>query len=154
VDETAVIAEKISDIVLENCPENKQMYYLAGDTSISCVLTLVDKADRSRSTFEIAESLKPHFENIAGCEISCSSASTISLGSGSELNVQLTGDDFGTLEMIADDLMTQIYALGDVAELKTSLSKQMPEVKVTIKREAASQYGLTAATIGAAVRAE
>ena len=154
VDETAVVADRISDIVLEHCPENKQMYYLASDRSITCVLTLVDKADRTRSTFEIAESLKPHFEDFAGCEISCSSSSSISLGSGSDINVQLTGDDFGTLELIADDLMTQIYALGDVAELKTSLSKQMPEVKVTIKREAASQYGLTAATIGAAVRAE
>ena len=154
LDETAVIADRITDIVEENCPECKQMYYIAGDESVTFAVALVDKTERERSTFQIAESLKPHFEDFAGCEINCTSSSTISMGAGSDINVQLTGDDFGTLEMIADDLMTQIYALGDVAELKTSLARQIDEVKVTVKREAASQYGLTAATIGMAVRAE
>ena len=154
IEEATAIADRLTEIVSANCPESKQLYYLAGEDSVSLTLTLVDKADRNRSTFQIVETLKPLFEDIAGCEITCNSASTISLGAGSDINVQLTGDDFGTLELIADDLMAQIYALGDVALLETSLADQVPEVKVTIKREAASQYGLTAATIGAAVRSE
>ena len=154
VDESSVIADRITAVVADNCPELKQMYYIANPESVTFVVTLADKADRARSTFEITESLKPHFENFAGCEISCSSGSTLSMSSGNDINVKLTGDDFGTLEMIANDLMTQIYALDDVAELETSLAKQVPEVKVTMKRAAASQYGLTAATVGAAVRAE
>ena len=154
VDESAAIADRITDIVEAECPELQQMYYTAAPESVTFMVTLVGKTERDRSTFAVAESLKPHFEDFAGCEISCTSNSTMSLGSGSDINVRLTGDDFGTLEMIADDLMTQIYALGDVAELETSQAKQVPEVKVTMKRAAASQYGLTAATVGAAVRAE
>ena len=154
VDESAEIADRITAIVERECPELQQMYYQASPESVTFAATLVNKADRQRSTFDVAEQLKPHFEDIAGCEISCTSTSTMSLGSGSDINIQITGDDFNTLEMIADDLMTQIYALGDVAELETSLAKQVPEVKVTMKRSAASQYGLTAATVGAAVRSE
>lgn len=154
VDESAAIADRITAIVDEECPELEQMYYIAGDESVTFMVTLVDKTQRERTTFAVAESLKPHFEDFAGCEISCTSSSTMSIGSGSDINIQLTGDDFGTLEMIADDLMTQIYALGDVAELDTSLAKQVDEVKVTMKRSTAAQYGLTAATVGAAVRAE
>ena len=154
VDESTAISDRISAIVERECPEAKQIYYLAGAESVSFTVTLVDKSERDRSTFQVAEDLKPHFEDIAGCEITCGSASTFSLGSSDEINVQITGDDFSTLEMIADDLMTQIYALGDVAELETSQAKQVPEVKVTMNRPAASQYGLTAATVGAAVRGE
>jgi len=153
VDESA-IADQITTIVEEECPELEQMYYIASPESVTFMVTLADKAERDRTTFAVAESLKPHFEDFAGCEINCSSSSSMSIGSGSDISVKLTGDDFGTLEMIADDLMTQIYALGDVAELKTSLARQVDEVKVTMKRSAASQYGLTAATVGAAVRAE
>ncbi len=154
VDESAAIADRISAIVEEECPDLKQMYYIASPESVTYMVTLVDKAERDRTTFAAAEALKPRFEDFAGCEITCSSSSTMSVGSGSDINIELTGDDFGTLEMIADDLMSQIYALGDVAELETSLAKQVPEVKVSMKRSAAAQYGLTAATVGAAVRAE
>jgi len=154
VDETAEICDRITQVVERECPELAQLYYLAGNESSSFNITLVDKTQRQRSTFEVAEALKPHLEDFAGCEISCTSSSTLSLGSGGDINIRVTGDDFSTLEMIADDLMEQIYALGDVAELKTSQAKRVPEVKVTMNRPAASQYGLTAATVGAAVRAE
>ena len=39
-------------------------------------------------------------------------------------------------------------------DVKDSLSDQVPQVRVTVDREAAAQYGLTAAAIGGAVRSE
>ena len=39
-------------------------------------------------------------------------------------------------------------------DVDNSLSEKVPQVKVYLNREAASQYGLTAAAVGAAVRAE
>ena len=38
--------------------------------------------------------------------------------------------------------------------MESSLADKVPQVRVTMNREAASQYGLTAASVGAAVRAE
>ena len=55
--------------------------------------------------------------------------------------------------MIADDLTAQIAALPDAVNVKNSLSEQVPQVKVAVNREAAAQYGLTAAD-GGAVRSE
>ena len=72
--------------------------------------------------------------------------------SGSDISVDISGEDFATLSMIADDLAAQISALPDAVEVSSSVAAQVPQVKVTINREAASQYGLTAAQIGAAVR--
>ena len=56
--------------------------------------------------------------------------------------------------MIAGDLKRRSLRWRMRKNVDTSLSEQVPEVKVTVNREAAAQYGLTAATIGAAVRAE
>ena len=39
-------------------------------------------------------------------------------------------------------------------DVTSSVAEQVPQVKVTMNREAASQYGLTAAQVGAAVRSE
>ena len=56
--------------------------------------------------------------------------------------------------MIADDLLGEISQLEDAVDVVSSVAEQVPQVSVTINREAASQYGLTAASIGAAVRSE
>ena len=73
---------------------------------------------------------------------------------GSDIGINITGDDYNTLEMIAEDLVQEISALPDAVEVSSSVAVQVPEVKVTMKREAAAGYGLTAAQVGAAVRSE
>jgi HAE1 family hydrophobic/amphiphilic exporter-1 len=91
-------------------------------------------------------------QDIAGCELSVVASDMTSMMSGSEISVDVTGDDFTTLSMIADDLAAQISALPDAVEVSSSVADQVPQVTVSINRENASQYGLTAAQIGAAVR--
>jgi HAE1 family hydrophobic/amphiphilic exporter-1 len=91
-------------------------------------------------------------QDIAGCEISIMASDMTSMMSGSEISVDINGDDFTTLSMIADDLASQIGALPDAIEVSSSVADQVPQVTISIKRESASMYGLTAAQIGAAVR--
>ncbi len=42
----------------------------------------------------------------------------------------------------------EISQLEDAVDVVSSVSEQVPQVEVTINRQAASQYGLTAASIG------
>ena len=154
VEESSAIADRISAIVERECPELDEMYYIAGDESVTFMVNLIPKTERTRSSFAVAEGLKPYLDDIAGCEITCTSSTTMSMSTGSDVHITLTGDDFGTLEMIANDLITQLEATGNYNEMDTSLAAQVPQVKITMNREAASQYGLTAATVGAAVRSE
>lgn len=154
VHETAAVSDRVTRIIEEHCPELDQMYYVSNEESSSVMVNLIPRAQRERSSFAIAEGLKPYLDDIAGCEITCSSSTTLSMGTGADVNIKLNGDDFGTLEMISKDLISQLEAHGNFNELDTSLAAQVPQVKVTMNREAASQYGLTAATVGAAVRSE
>lgn len=93
-------------------------------------------------------------QDIAGCEITASASQMTGMTSGDDISVEITGDDYDTLAMVAGDLTNQISALPDAVDVTNSLSEQVPQVKVTMRREAAAQYGLTAAAVGAAVRAE
>ena len=152
VDETAAIAERISVIAEENVPELTSMYYTAGNESASVTLTLPSRHERSRSSEDVADDMRALLQDIAGCEISIMASDMTSMMSGSEISVDIRGEDFTTLSMIADDLGSQIRALPDAIEVSSSVADQVPQVKVTINRDTASQYGLTAAQIGAAVR--
>ena len=163
LEESTAIADRVTAIVQREVPELDEMYYLASNgssmmsagNSVTMGLTLVDKSDRDRSAFDIVDDLRSALQDIAGCEITVS-ASSMSMGttSGDDISVEIQGDDYDTLEMISNDLAQQISALPDAINVESSLADKVAQVRVTMKREASSQYGLTAATVGAAVRAE
>ena len=154
VHETTAIADRVAAIALEEIPEMESIYYSTQAKSASVSVTLVEKSQRQRSTDEVADDLRPLLQDIAGCEISVVSSDMTAMMGGSEISVDITGADYGTLSMIAADLASQISALPDAVEVSTTVADQIPQVEITMNREAASMYGLTAATVGAAVRSE
>ena len=161
LEESAAIADRVAAIVEREVPELDEMYYIvtSGGSSmmggdVTMGVMLVDKEERERSAFEIEDALREAVQDIAGCEITVSASSSMSMGSGNDINLEITGDDYDTLELIANDLTAQIAKLPDAVDVDNSLSEKVPQVKVYLNREAAAQYGLTAASVGAAVRAE
>ena len=155
LNETAVIADRVSGIVEAETPEIEEMFYIASDESVTMMMDIGSKSRRERSSNEIAIALRTALEDVAGCEITVSASdSEAMMGGGGDIAVVISGDDYGTLEFLTNDLITQISALPDTVNVTSSLSDEVPQVKVTVNREAAAQYGLTAAAIGGAVRSE
>lgn len=162
LEEASAIADRVTAIVEREVPELDDMYYLASSgssmmssgTSVTMGLNLVGKAERDRSAFDIQDDLRTALQDIAGCEITVSTSSMAMGTSSDDISVEISGDDYDTLEMISNDLAAQIAALPDAINVESSLADKVPQVRVTMNREAASQYGLTAASVGAAVRAE
>lgn len=154
LEQTTAIADRIVSIVQEKVPELDSVYYISQDESATLNLTLTDKEDRERSSTQIANDLREELRDIAGCEITCDASGMSAMMGGSDISVEVTGTDYGTLTMIADDLVGQISRLEDAVDVKSSVAQQVPQVTITMNREAAAQYGLTAATVGGAVRSE
>ena len=155
LDDTSAISERVSAICMDNVPELDYLYYTAQGESGSVNLVLVDKSKRDRGVDDVANDLRPLLQDIAGCEITISSSDMTSMmSSGSDISVDITGTDNATLALIANDLAQQIGQLPDAVDVTSSLARQVPQVTVTMRRDAAAQYGLTAAGVGAAVRAE
>lgn len=155
VKDTAVIADKIVDIAMDSVPELESIYHITQPENSSVNLVLSDKEKRERSSSDVAQAMRELVRDIAGCEITVSASDmTALMGSGADISVDITGNDYETLTMIADDLAARIGQLPDAVDVTTSEAKEVEQVTVTMNREAASQYGLTAATVGAAVRSE
>ena len=162
MEDTAAIEDRIAAIAVDTIPEMEQIYYSTGSsTSImssssgaSVTISLVDLDQRHRSSADIAKQLRRDLQDIAGCELTVSTSSTMSMSTDSDISVELTGDDYDRLAETADDLANQISALPDAINVESSAGEQTPRVAVKINRENASRFGLNAATIGGLVRGE
>ena len=154
VEETTAISDRVAAIVQREVPELESMYYMASAESTTMSLNLVDKTQRDRSSVQVANDLRDSLQDIAGCEITVDASGMTAMMGGSNISVEITGEDYNTLSMIAEDLANQIAQLPDAVNVTTSVAEQVDQVKITMNREAAAQYGLTAATVGAAVRSE
>ena len=155
LNETSVIADRVTAIVEAEVPEVEEMFYIAYNESVTMMLDIGSKSQRARGSNDIAIALRAAVQDIAGCEITVSASDAdMMMGGGGDIAVNIEGDDYDTLAFLADDLISQIEALPDAVNVKSSLSDEVPQVKVSVNREAAAQYGLTAASIGQAVRSE
>lgn len=162
MEDTAAIEDRIAAIAVDTIPELEQIYYSTGSsTSImssssgaDVTISLVDLDQRDRSSANIAKQLRRDLQDIAGCELTVSTSSTMSMSTDSDISVELTGDDYDQLAETADDLANRIGALPDAINVESSAGEQTPRVAVKINRENASRFGLNAATIGGLVRGE
>ena len=162
MEDTAAIEDRIAAIAVDTIPELEQIYYSTGSsTSImssssgaSVTISLVDLDQRDRSSADIAKQLRHDLQDIAGCELTVSTSSTMSMSTDSDISVELTGDDYDQLAETAEDLANQISALPDAINVESSAGEQTPRVAVKINRENASRFGLSATAIGGLVRGE
>ncbi|MGM9578694.1 MAG: efflux RND transporter permease subunit [Evtepia sp.] len=162
LEDTIAYGDRIMGIVQENCPELDNMYMTiggnlmsSGTESASITVNLVGRQERDRSSKEVARDLNDHFRDIAGCEITVGASSMVdSISSGNDIEVNVSGPDYDMLTRIANDLTQQIASLEDAENVANSLENNIPAIKIEVNHAAAAQYGLTTATIGAAVRAE
>lgn len=165
LEDVSAMADRAVDIALEQVPEIESIYYSTGGASMSTTSTansasitvnLVDKSDRDRTSQQVADDLRPYMQDLAGAEISVEASGTMDMSSmtGDAISVTLRGDDYEKLSQTAEQLAGELAALPGAIEVSSSASDQVPEVEITLNRANASRFGLTAATIGQAVRGE
>ena len=164
LDDAEEFGDRVEQIMVDTIPEIESIYYTSGGsgmststgTSVSVTANLVDRGDRDRSASEIAKRLRSDLADLAGCEITVSSAGMMDMSSmtGTAISVTLTGDDYDLLTETADELVDRLSEIPDAVDVKSSASEQVPEVDITINRANAARYGLTAGAIGSAVRTE
>lgn len=154
-EQSMAFADKVAVLIEENCPELDSLCYYTETASASIIVNLVKKNERDRSSKEVAASLRDATRDVAGCKISVSAGSMMTMGSsGTPISVKISGDSYGVLTQIANELKTQIAVLPGAINVKSSVEDATPAVKVKVKRDTAAMYGMNIATIGGAVRAE
>lgn len=160
MEETSAIEDRVTQIAMDTIPEIEMVYASTGGSGLmnsgsSVTIKLVSMEERDRSSQDVADQLREDLADIAGCELTVSSASsTMSSSSSTALSLQLSGDDYDELVATGDKLVDKISAIPDAIDVKSSAADEEPRVSVKINRSNATRFGLTAATIGSAVRGQ
>lgn len=172
---TADITNKVEGI-LETIPEADTIYTAVGGNAMASMVggmtggstnigsinvTLVPKEQRTRTTDEIVEWVNQQVKNIPGANITVLSMNDVASGAtgggtasvmGAPISVDIKGDDMDMLADVADDIKELVETVPGVTSATTSVGEGAPELRLTIDRYKASQYGLNAATIASTVQ--
>lgn len=112
---------------------------------------LLDLAQRKRGVVEISDEIRNRIKDIAGAKMSVSTSSSMMI-SGDPISITIKGEDLDTLKKIGDDFVEVVKNIAGTREVKSSYEDGVPEVQISVNREAASRYGLTAAQIASGIR--
>jgi len=150
--------------LIEQIPEVKSVFTSTGNSgsyisigsssnSGSITVMLEDLKDRNRSSKEVSDEIREILKDIPGAEISVSEASMMSMSmGGGAISISVKGDDLDTLKNIGDDFVDIINTVDGTREVSSSYEDGIPEVQIISDRSIASQYGLTTAQIGSAIK--
>ncbi|MBK6748305.1 efflux RND transporter permease subunit [Ottowia sp.] len=122
-----------------------------GKTNASIYVRLTDRHQRRRSAEEMSAVLRERLRQVPG--ITVTQAGLLEpVGGQKQIEFSLQGPDQAELERLARPLMERLRAIPGLVDLDSSSKPDKPTVEVTVKREAASELGLSTAQIAAPLR--
>jgi multidrug efflux pump subunit AcrB len=111
------------------------------------------KNRHGQSTRAYMNKLREVLQNVPGAEIV---VDKIKMGppTGKPVNIEISGEDLVQLANTADNFKRFIDSLqiGGIEELKSDFASTKPELMIILDRERANTEGITAATVGDAIR--
>jgi HAE1 family hydrophobic/amphiphilic exporter-1 len=153
---TALKAQQVEQIVRE-FPEVK--YTLTGmntpnaqgKNSASIYIRLVDRKLRQRSVEDISVLLRQRLSQVAG--ITVTHVGTLdSVGGGKQIDFSIQGPDQRELERLTLKILEQVRNIPGLVDLDSSVKPNKPSIAIQLKRESASEMGLSVAPVSASLR--
>jgi hydrophobic/amphiphilic exporter-1 (mainly G- bacteria), HAE1 family len=112
---------------------------------------LVDRKDRVESLEQISNALRVRLNSVAGITIT-QAGSLDAVGGNKQIEFSLKGQDLKELERVARQVQERISTVPGLVDLDSSVKAAKPTIEVDVKREVASDLGLTSAQIGSSLR--
>ena len=122
-----------------------------GKMYASIYVRLVDRKARSRSVDQLSGVLRDRLRQVPGITVTHVGLLD-SVGGNKQVEFSLQGADLRELERLSRLVMDKISGIPGMVDLDSSLKADKPTIEVTVKREAASDMGLTVAQIAASLR--
>ncbi|MDM9624957.1 efflux RND transporter permease subunit [Rhizobium sp. S152] len=112
---------------------------------------LVPGDRRALTTAASVDSIRKRLSSIAGLDISVGQSSGVG-GSAKPLQLSILGDGEKELRRISDQITAALKAIPGATEVESSIENVRPTLAVKIRREAASDLGVSIAMIGDTLR--
>jgi len=122
-----------------------------GKTNASLYIRLVDRHARTRDAQQLASAMRERLRAVPG--ITVTQAGLLEpVGGQKQIEFSLQGPDQAELERLARPLMADLRAIPGLVDLDSSSKPDKPTLEVHVRREAASELGLSTAQIAAPLR--
>ncbi|MEY4653341.1 MAG: hypothetical protein RI884_1922 [Pseudomonadota bacterium] len=112
---------------------------------------LVDRKDRTRSVDQMAAVLRERLKQVPGITVTHAGLLE-SVGGNKQVELSLIGPDLQELERLSQLMVERLRPIPGLVDLDSSVKPNKPVVDVAIRREAASDLGLSVAQIAAPLR--
>jgi HAE1 family hydrophobic/amphiphilic exporter-1 len=122
-----------------------------GKMYASMYIRLVDRKARSRSVDELSGVLRERLKQVAGITVTHVGLLD-SVGGNKQVEFSLQGPDLKELERLTRLATERIAAIPGLVDLDSSLKPDKPTIEIDVKREAASDLGLSVSQIAGSLR--
>ena len=123
----------------------------SGKIYASMYVRLVDRKNRSLSVDQMSAVLRDRLNKIAGITVTHVGLLD-AVGGNKQVEFSLTGTDQRELERLATVVMEKVRGVKGLVDLDSSMKANKPTIDVEIKRDLATDAGLSTAQIGAQLR--
>ncbi|MFM2084213.1 MAG: hypothetical protein RLY95_1031 [Pseudomonadota bacterium] len=123
----------------------------SGKIYASMYVRLVDRKNRSLSVDQMSATLRDRLSKIAGITVTHVGLLD-AVGGNKQVEFSLTGTDQRELERLATVVMEKVRGVKGLVDLDSSMKANKPTIDVEIKRDLATDAGLSTAQIGAQLR--
>ncbi len=172
LERTVEVMSGVSAFVEENIPEREHYFFRSGQTESGFAalmgekegsnvaeigVKLVKKAERERTSFEIAEQLRRYINTIPGVlslEISGENPMSSAMGGGAAVEIEVYGDDLAELNKAAEDIRDAVRTIEGTRDVRLDRGEPLPELHVVVDREKAASLGVNTAMVASALRAQ
>lgn len=115
-------------------------------------VTLKDKRQRERSTDLVMNDIARQAAVIPGLQVRMSPIGMFGTAQESPMQIEVRGADLETLAQVAEQITVITANAAGTRDVKSSWEEGQPEIRVSVDRERAAQFGLTLGEIGLALR--
>ena len=122
-----------------------------GKMYASLYIRLVDRKERSRSVDQMSAVLRDRLKHVAGITVTHIGLLD-SVGGNKQVEFSLQGRDLKELERLTQLISNKILSIPGLVDLDSSLKADKPVIQVNVRRDAASDLGLSVSQIAASLR--
>jgi HAE1 family hydrophobic/amphiphilic exporter-1 len=113
-------------------------------TSGSVYVTLVDRAQRQVAQGQVMSQLRTELGDIPGVQVFVALPAIIGGQRSEPLQFAIVGPDLHRIDSLSNQMVERLGKLPGIAKLDKDLKLDLPEVRIQVDRDRASQLGVTA----------
>ena len=123
-----------------------------GRNYVSVFVRLVDRQDRQRSVDQMSVPLRARLKQIAGITVTHVGLLD-AVGGAKPISLSVQGPDLAELQRLTNQLSARLVDIPGLVDLDSSMKPAKPTVAINVKRDAASDLGLSVGSVTTMLRA-